>query len=237
MAGNIFNFKQFTINHDRSAFKVGTDGVLLGAYADVSGVRNILDIGTGTGLIALMLAQRSEAAVTAVEPDVESFRQACMNAALSKWADRIHVVNSDLQSFYPGETRYDLIVANPPYFRSSLKNPGKTKAAARHDVSLGFDDLLGGVSRLLESKGLFQVILPANEGKIFTELAVTYHLYCCKMLKIKPLPEGEVKRLILTFSQKRFNPAEESCLVIETGKRHEYTEEYKKLTGDFYLAF
>jgi tRNA1Val (adenine37-N6)-methyltransferase len=237
MASNIFNFKQFTINQDRSAFKVGTDGVILGACADVSGVKSILDIGTGTGLIALMLAQRSEADVTAIEPDGESFLQACRNAAQSLWADRIHIVNSDLQSFFPGESRYDLIVTNPPYFKDSLKNPEKKKASARHHTSLGFDDLLKGVSRLLRTSGVFRLILPLNEGLGFAEMAGDYGLYCCNILKIKPLPQGPVKRLILTFSKQQHDFTEESCLVIENGKRHEYTEEYKKLTGDFYLSF
>jgi tRNA1Val (adenine37-N6)-methyltransferase len=236
MPNNYFIFKQFTINQDRCAFKVGTDGVLLGAWADVTGARKILDIGTGTGLIALMLAQRSDAEIIAIEPDRQSFEQACMNTGHSRWAERIHVINSDLQGYDPGETRFDLIVTNPPYFTGSLKNPDKPKAAARHDVSLNYNELSDGIIRLMEENGRFVIILPFNEGNIFTIKAREYGLVCNKILKIKPLPSSSVKRLILTFSKYKHDMGEED-LIIENGRRHEFTEDYKSLTGDFYLDF
>jgi len=232
-----FNFKQFTINQERCAFKVGTDGVLLGARADVTGARKILDIGTGTGLIALMLAQRSDAEITAIEPDRQSFEQACMNAGRSRWSERISVVHTDFQSYDPGESRFDLIVTNPPYFTGSLKNPDKVKAAARHDISLTYNDLSDGVLRLMDEKGRFTIILPSNEGNIFKDRARDYGLKCNKILKIKPLPSSPVKRLILTFSRVQHDIIEEEELVIENGRRREFTDDYKNLTRDFYLDF
>jgi tRNA1Val (adenine37-N6)-methyltransferase len=236
MASGSFSFKQFTIYQDRCIFKVGTDGVILGAYADVCGVKTILDIGTGTGLIALMLAQRSEAEITAIEPDLNSFEQACSNVRQSKWTQRIKVINTDLQNFLAGSQKFDLIVSNPPYFIDSLKNPDPGKAAARHNVTLNNHDLLRGIAELLTDDGRAQVIMPYAEGSILIAEANEFGLYCNDLLKIKPLPSNEVRRLIITFSRKR-NKTTEKFLTIEHGKRHEFTQEYIDLTKDFYKKF
>lgn len=236
MANNYFSFKQFTVYQDKCAFKVGTDGVILGAYADVSGVRNILDIGTGTGLLALMLAQRSNAKITAIEPDKESFCQACSNVTDSKWNDRIKVINTTLQDYHPGSEKFDLIVTNPPFFTDSLRNPDQVKAAARHNFLLDNDDLLEGVRRLMAEGGRLQVIMPYAEGNILIAEAQGYGLYCNNILKIRPLPASGIRRLILTFSRLQKKPAEQ-FLTIEHGKRHEFTEEYINLTKEFYLKF
>jgi len=236
MANSYFTFKQFTINQDKCAFKVGTDGVLLGASADVTGVKKILDIGTGTGLISLMLAQRCEAEITAIEPDPGSFEQACSNARESKWHERIIVVKTGLQKFDPGSVRFDLIVTNPPWFTDSLKNPDQVKAAARHNVTLNNDELLKGVSRLLADNGRFQIIMPYVGGNIFIAEAQENGLYGNYTIKIKPLPTSEIRRLIIAFSRHRQRPVEK-FLTIERGKRHEFTEEYINLTKEFYLKF
>jgi tRNA1Val (adenine37-N6)-methyltransferase len=236
MASGSFTFKQFTIYQDRCRFKVGTDGVLLGAYAEVTGAKRILDIGTGTGLIAIMLAQKSEAEIIAIEPDRDSFEQACINVSLSKWNNRIRVINSDLQNYKPVTDRFDLIVSNPPYFIDSLKNPDPAKAAARHNVTLNHNDLLRGLSGLLTDDSRVQVIMPYAEGSIFIAEAHEFGLYCNDILKIKPLPASEVRRLILTFSRKKYR-ATEKFLTVEHGKRHEFTQEYIDLTKDFYLKF
>ena len=236
MSNSYFNFKQFTIRQDRCAFKVGTDGVLLGASADTDGADRILDIGTGTGLIALMLAQRCQAQITAIEPDKDSFEQACMNIADSKWQGRINILNSSLQDFNPENLQFDLIVSNPPYFRDSLKNPDPAKAASRHNLSLTVNELLKGVTRLLAEDGKLQVILPYAEGNIFIAEASVYGLFCINKIKIKSLPESVIRRLILTFSRTRQEATEQS-LTIESGRRHDFTDEYKNLTKDFYLKF
>jgi len=236
MANNFFTFKQFTVFQDKCAFKVGTDGVLLGACADVSNAAGILDIGTGTGLIALMLAQRCNAAIHAIEPDPESWEQACNNISGSKWSTRIMAENIDLQRFNPVDRKFDLIVTNPPYFSDSLKNPDTRKAATRHNDTLTNKELLEGVSRLLHDNGLFQIILPYVEGTVFIAEAQEYGLYCNNILKIKPMPASEISRMILTFSGKRIK-AIEKFLTIEHGRRHEFTDNYKSLTKDFYLKF
>ena len=236
MSNSYFSFKQFTVFQDECAFKIGTDGVLLGASADISGSDKILDIGTGTGLIALMLAQRCGGEITAIEPDIDSYRQAYRNVKNSKWSNRIKVENTDLQSFNPVDTKFDLIVTNPPYFINSLRNPDSREAAARHNDSLSSDEIMKGVSRLLSEDGLFQIIMPYDEGNIFLAGAVDYGFYCNSKLKIRPLPTSEIRRLILGFSRKRTINTEK-FLTIERGKRHEFTEDYINLTKDFYLKF
>jgi len=236
MANSYFSFKQFTIYQDKSAFKVGTDGVLLGACANISGVKRILDIGSGTGLIAIMLAQRSDAEIVAIEPDHESFIQTCHNVTLSKWSSRIKVEHTDLRNYNPGEEKFDLIVANPPYFSDSLKCPDPRKTAARHNDSLTSDEILKSVSNLMKEEGRLQLIMPYVEGNVFIAEANSYNLFCNNILKIRPLPTSEVRRLILTFSRQRLKSKEE-FLTIEHGNRHEFTEEYINLTKDFYLKF
>ena len=236
MANNYFTFKQFTIHQDKSSFKVGTDGVLLGAVCDAAGAERILEIGTGTGLIALMQAQKSGASIVAIEPDYGSYCQACENVNGSIWKSRIKVLNSDLQSYMPETGKFGLIVTNPPYFTDSLRNPDPRKSLTRHNDSLTSGELLTGVTRLLEENGKFQLILPYVEGNIFIAEAVNYGFFCNSILKIRPLPDSEIRRLILTFSRKKTLPTEK-FLTIEKGKRHEFTEEYINLTKEFYLKF
>lgn len=236
MANSYFTFKEFTIYQDRSSFKVGTDGVLLGAVADVKGRKRILDIGTGTGLIAIMLAQRSNADIVAIEPDRESFLQARHNINLCKWNNRIKIEQADLQNFNTAGRKFDLIVTNPPFFNDSLRNPDTRKSSARHNDSLTNPELLENVSRLLDTDGLFQLIMPYVEGNIFIAEAAQYGFYCNSVLKIRPLPASEIRRMILSFSRIRQKPSEK-FLTIERGKRHEFTEDYINLTKDFYLKF
>ncbi len=235
MANSYFSFKQFTIFQDKSAFKVGTDGVLLGASADLTGASNILDIGAGSGLISLMLAQRCSATITAIEPDNDSYIQCCENVNRTDWRNRIKVANTDLRNFDPPVERFDLIVTNPPYFYNSLKSPDPRKSAARHNDSLSSDEILEGVIRLMNENGRLELIMPYVEGNVFIADASKYGLYCYNVLKIKPLPESEIRRLILSFSKIKRAPSEK-FLTIEHG-RHQFTEDYINLTKDFYLKF
>lgn len=209
--------------------------MLLGAYADVRGAKRILDIGTGTGLIALMLAQRSNAEIVTIEPDHDSFLQSCENINNSRWVDRITVIESTLQE-YEDKGKFDLIVTNPPYFSDSIRNPDTRKAIARHNDTLTSDDILKCCSGLLSEEGKLQLIMPFIEGNIFIAEAADYGFFCHDLLRIKPLPTSEIRRLIMAFGRERRRPTEK-FLTIEHGKRHEFTEEYKKLTGDFYLHF
>lgn len=235
VANDFFRFKEFTIYQDKCAFKVGTDGVLLGAAADVSSAGKILDIGSGTGLISIMVAQRCSGEIVAIEPDVKSFVQLYENVRDCKWSNRIDVVNSALQSFKTN-SRFDLILSNPPYFISSLKNPDHRKSVARHNDTLSHQDLLSGVEELMTLNGKFQVILPFNEGMKFIRAALEKNLFCNDLMKIQPSPGSEIKRVIITLSRQK-RQVHESVLIIETGERHEYSEEYKNLTKDFYLNF
>jgi tRNA1Val (adenine37-N6)-methyltransferase len=236
MPNSFFNFKQFNIYQEKSAFKVGTDGVLLGACSDVSKARQILDIGSGTGLITLMLAQRCEAEITAIESDYESYVETCENVKRSRWSERIKVIHTDLQNFENENQKFDLIVTNPPFYTDSLRNPDPRKSAARHNDSLTSVELLQGAAKFLYDEGHLQLILPYVEGNLFIAEANRFGLYCTNILKIKPLPTSEIRRLILNFSRIQKKPVER-FLTIEHGKRHEFTQEYINLTKDFYLKF
>ncbi len=234
MANNYFSFKKFTIYQDKSAFKVGTDSVLLGACTDIAGVKRILDIGSGTGIISIMLAQRCDAEITAIEPDYESYIQTCENVSRSDWHNRIKVENTSLQNFIDGKGKFDLIVTNPPFFSDSLKSPDLRKSFTRHNDSLTSEEILEGTKRLLEDEGRLQLVMPYVEGNIFIAEAYKYGLFCNSILKIRPLPSSDIRRLILKFSKIQKKPSE-SFLTIEHGRRHEFTEEYINLTKEFYL--
>jgi tRNA1Val (adenine37-N6)-methyltransferase len=235
MPNNYFTFRQFTIQQGRSVFKVGTDGVLLGAGAELSDDRRILDVGTGTGLIAIMTAQRCEAEIVAIEPEENSYMEACSNVKACKWNNRIIVRNSGFREYFTSHAeQFDIIITNPPYFRDSLKNPDADKSATRHTVSLSSNDILEGAGKLLTSEGSLQIILPYAEGTIFIAEASQYGLYCNMIIKIKAVPTGEIRRLIMKFERTK-KPLKEKFLTIETGTRHSYTEEYKEITKDFYL--
>jgi tRNA1Val (adenine37-N6)-methyltransferase len=236
MANNYFEFKQFTIYQDGSAMKVGTDGVLLGAWANTNNKKHILDIGTGTGLIAIMAAQRNNIAVIdAIEIDTEASKQALENVKRTKWSDRINIVNSSLQD-YITDKKYDLIISNPPFFNNSTKAAGKQRTDARHTYSLPHNDIVLFAKKHLADNGVLSLILPVNEGEDFIKFGKENLLYCSKKTFVIPKPDSQPKRLLLEFSLQNCD-TQIDCFTSETEKRHIYTEEYKKLTKDFYLAF
>jgi tRNA1Val (adenine37-N6)-methyltransferase len=215
--------------------KVGTDGVLLGAWAQSVSAENILDIGTGTGLIAIMLAQRTMAMIDAVEIEESSVTQAIENINSCKWRKRIKVHHISFQDFYRNSPRkYQLIVSNPPYFTNSMKAPDKNRTTARHTYSLPFEELMQGVSVLLADNGRFCLILPFEQGNVFIEDAKKHKLFCSKKVNVKPNNDKKPKRLLLEFCNKKQTTIE-STLTIETEKRHIYSEDYKRLTKDFLI--
>lgn len=238
MHNNFFRYKQFMVMQDRCAMKVGTDGNLLGAWADCSNAATILDIGTGTGLLALMLAQRTGAIIDAIEINESSSIQARENADNSKWGDRIFIKNISLQEYYPvAEKKYDLIVANPPYFVNSLKTPDKKRTMARHSDTLPHDELIKGVNLLLEDTGKFCTVFPTTEGNAFISEAQASGLYLVNKLNAySNINKTEPKRLLLEF-RKFSAPLIEENITIESGVRNQYTEGFKKLLKDFYLDF
>lgn len=217
--------------------KVGTDGVLLGAWADCENSKSILDVGTGTGLIALMLAQRSNAQIDAIEIDQNACEQAADNVDKSLWKDRIHVINQSLQDYKKQtDKKYDLIVSNPPYFQNSLYAPDQNRTNARHNSSLEYDDILESASGLLSENGTLNLILPYLEGTMFILKASEKGFYCVRQTNVLPNPGKQPKRLLLEFKREK-KPLVEQEIIIELNKRHEYSEAYKNLTKDFYLAF
>jgi tRNA1Val (adenine37-N6)-methyltransferase len=230
-----FQFKQFLIYQDKCAMKVNTDGVLLGAWTDCTDSQRILDIGTGTGLIALMLAQRSNATIDAIEIDKEAATQATQNCANSVWKDRISVHYCSLQNFAEKNShKYDLIVSNPPYFIQSLKSPTQSKNTARHTDSLSFEELITGSKKLLSADGKLSVILPFDSAELFIKLATENDLILIRKTIVFSKKNLPPKRILLTFALENADCLTDQ-LVIETEQRHHYSEEFKKLTAEFYL--
>lgn len=229
-----FQFKQFTVWHDKCAMKVGTDGVLLGAWASVGNAERILDIGTGTGLVALMLAQRTTADVAIVALDIDEMgvEQARENVERSPWSGRIEVLHEDFNAFQPAE-KFDVIVSNPPYFVDSLASPDVQRNLARHNNSLTYVSLLKGVSEMLADDGSFTIVIPTDVSELVKELAADYALYASRQLFVRTKPGANPKRVLLTFT---FH--EQECrteeLLVELA-RHQYSEAYIALTRDYYL--
>jgi tRNA1Val (adenine37-N6)-methyltransferase len=216
--------------------KVGTDGVLLGAWANIENAPYILDIGTGTGVIAIMLAQRAQTSIIhAVEIDPEACEQAAENMANAPWSDRLSVFETAIQDFAKkGNHRYDLIVSNPPFFSGGTFSNSQDKAAVRHTVKLPHGDLLLAVRALLTENGRFCAILPWMEGLRFKEMASQYNLFCTKLTEVKAKPGKSVERLLLEF-ERHVKPLVKETLVIYMDDSNDWTAEYKALTSGFYL--
>lgn len=215
--------------------KVGTDGVLLGAWANIHSVKTCLDIGTGTGLIALIIAQRCNAKIDAIEIDKNSFDEAKENFANSNWGDRINAFHYSFQQFYKSSSKkYDLIITNPPYFKDSLKSEDSGRNLARHNDELSLDDLLTGVVKLLYPTGQFCLILPFEQVENFKNEALTRSLFCTKQTNVRTTPNKDAKRVLLEFRLNDF-PIINDEIIIEQNGRHQYSAEYVNLTKDLYL--
>lgn len=237
MSNPYFAFKQFTVHHNLCAMKVGTDGVLLGAWVNVAQSASVLDVGTGTGLIALMCAQRSSASVDAVEIDPDACKQARYNFAESPWNDRITLHPSSFQEFaVETDKTFDLIVSNPPYYRNSLKPPDKQRSTARHDTRLTWESLLFYTRKLLNPAGSFCLIIPAQETEYFIQLAYFNSLHPENTTFIQPYPGKAPNRCMLRFSKNE----NVICTVDELVIKEDaivYTSAFRSITRDFYLNF
>lgn len=216
--------------------KVGTDGVLLGAWADVTDAKSALDIGTGSGIIAIMLAQRSPLLrIHAVEIDTRASSQAAENMQHSPWSDRLEVFETSIQDYIEASTQlYDLIVSNPPFFSGGVFSDNQDRNSVRHAIKMPHGDLLAAVRNLLQPEGRFCVVLPLIEGLRFCEMAQHYHLYCTRQTEVRSKAEKPVERLLLQFERQEKTQQSDS-IVIQTGENNDWTEQYIDLMKDFYL--
>lgn len=234
-----FQFKEFIVQQDKTAMKIGTDAVLLGAWCAVTvEVDSILDIGSGTGIIALMLAQRSDAmTIDAVEIDENAYEQTVENFEQSDWGDRLFCYNASFQDFaqemQEEDEVYDLIISNPPFYTDEFETENKARNKARFTSALTFEDLLFGVSKILSENGTFSTIIPHKEEDNFIQIAEKNKLFLNRVCRVKGNETSAIKRSLLTFSYQPLELIEES-LTIEI-ERHQYTQQYIDLVKDFYL--
>lgn len=232
MSNDFFKFRQFTVWHGKCAMKTGTDGVLLGAWAN--GGRRILDVGTGSGLIALFMAQRFAGAfLTAIDIDTGAFRQAVENVERSVFKSRINVVKSSLQEFTASD-KYDAIVCNPPFFNNSLKSSDKQRTFARHTDSLSYHDLFTGVAALLDDYGEFSAIIPASCRSGFDEEALFSGLFPTRVCPVKTVPHKPVSRYLLAYGKHPVDVVEEAELCLNGGTAA-VPGWYAGLKTEFYL--
>jgi len=231
-----FRFKKFVIEQKDCAMKIGTDGVLLGAWCDVSKATKALDIGTGSGVIAVMLGQRCEADIVGIEIEECAYLEAKTNMENADWSARLSAKRAAIQDYAKlSRDEYDLIVSNPPFFSGGTFSHNQDRNNVRHTIKLGHGDLLTAARKLLTKDGRFCVILPLIEGLRFQEVAKSYALYCTKITEVKSRPGGSVERLLMQFEKSAVETPVKDELVIYQQKGKAYSAEYIGLTKDFYL--
>ncbi|MBQ3656785.1 MAG: tRNA (adenine(22)-N(1))-methyltransferase TrmK [Bacteroidales bacterium] len=214
--------------------KISTDGVLLGAVCNFENSENILDIGTGTGLLSMMAAQKSTAKITAVEIDKDAFNQAVENVKKSKFSSKIKIIHADFLDFYKtAEEKFDYIISNPPFFENSQKSNDYKRNFARHTDSLPFEKMIQGVKEIIKDTGLFSVIIPFDKCADFVRLCALNKLHLCKKVSIFSKNNVPPLRVILTFSREILPIEYDNITIYENGKN--YSEKFKELTKDFYL--
>ncbi len=239
MQKDIFKFKKFHIDQTDAGMKIGTDGILLGAWTRPTNEKYILDIGVGTGLITLMMAQLAteESKIHGVEIDEKSYLLAQKNVAASPWNERIKLFHTPVQDYlFQSKDRYDLIVSNPPFFSGGVLSESQGRARVRHTVKLPHGDLLRSVRGLLTDAGRFTLILPRIEGLRFIEMADSYGLHCSRKTRVFPHPFRSVERLLLEFTKDKAVEMDTTDFYIQKDETpNNYTDEFIDLTREFYL--
>ena len=234
---NYFQFKHFLIVQEKAAMKVGTDGVLLGAWVNVKNEKKILDIGTGTGLIALMMAQRTTAQITGIEIEKNAAEEAIHNCARSEWKDRLSVQNISFQEFAKkNNEKFNLIISNPPFFINDQKSKYTNMAIAKHNDLLPLTDLISGCRKLISEEGKLAVILPVIAAKKIIELAGEAGLFLIRLTEIFPTPQKESNRYLMEFSTKKQTLCKNTLTIFEELGGN-FSKSYKELTKEFYLNF
>lgn len=238
MAENIFHFKQFSVKQDLCAMKVGTDGVLLGSWVNGVGAKRILDVGCGSGLIAIMLAQRSNATIDAIDIDESAFVQAKENILNCNWKERLNCYHISLQDHaLNSKIKYDLVVSNPPFFTNALKPENESRAKARHNHLLSFNDLIVSSWSLLTDQGVLSFILPFSDSHYVMGIAKEQGFFVKRTCEVRPGKDKAPKRMMVEFSKSKIDKRMHESIVIEEEKRHDYTTEYMNLTKEYYLKF
>ena len=235
---SVFQFKQFSISHHQSTMKVGTDAVLLGSWISINrDCRQILDIGCGCGIIALMLAQRSNARIIGIDIDKSSIDEATKNAQKSSWGGRINFRQTSIQDFcvLPNKNNFDLIVSNPPFFEKSLKSPVEKRNLSRHTDTLSFEELIVSADYCLSENGCFAVIIPVKSVQKIENLALLHGFFCSKKMGIHPYSNQPANRVLLLFFRQKTKIQTEMLVVRDTDNN--YTEIYRQLTKEYYLQF
>ena len=234
----MFHFKKFSIDDSKAAMKIGTDSVLLGAWTPQEYETRILDIGTGSGILALIMAQRNKnTAIDAVEIDTNAATLATLNVQLSPWAEQIHIFNTTIQAFSEvAEHTYSLIICNPPFFTDSLKAPDKARNMARHNDSLSVTELLGCTSKLLTENGKASFIIPVDAYHTWKNEAARHFLFPNHLTLVKSYPSHAPHRVMVMFSRKNQDSISEDEICIYSSEKI-HSQEYKEITKDFYLKF
>lgn len=234
----MFRFKQFSVDQSNCAMKINTDGVLLGALVEMNNPKSILDIGTGTGVIALMLAQKyNNAVIDAVEIDKDASETAQQNFNNSIFKKQLRVYQTNIKLFFKADPpkKYDLIISNPPFYINSLLSPAEKKSLAKHADLLFFETLLQNIPSHLSANGCFWLILPVEVAQITRELALQNRLYCIKLIKIKSFKDSEVHREIICFGlEEVFFDTEDFIIYDSIGV---YSEGYRTILQPYFLAF
>lgn len=235
MPNHHFKFKKFNISQDQTSMKVSSDAVLFGSWPKTGNARRILDIGTGTGLLSLMLAQKNELAIIdAVEIDNNAFMQAQENFKNSLWAKRLHVFHCSWQNFWPKVScKYDLIISNPPFFKDALLNNSKKRAIARHQLELTFKELIYGAENLLDKNGSIFILVPFTYAEELVSIGENYGLFNSSILKVKQKANKPYSRAIVCFTRFKNILKEASLTVLDDNG--EYSSDFISLTKDFYL--